>query len=229
MGSSQTSTTTTGPDPESTRIASEFQLQGIQDSNAAAERQLELAIAELQRAEGVARDDLAPQREAGNKALGGLLSLTGLEGDASSQLAALENTPGFQFRLEQGNKNLENSAAARGLLSSGSNLKALQDFGQQSASQEFGNEFARLGQIAGLGNAAAGQSAGISTATGQAAATGQLGLGQTLSQNATAAGQARASSVPGIHDQTVTQTSRPSLFGQISQGVGLLGAVGGLF
>lgn len=229
MGGGRTTTTTTGPSPEATRIASEFQLQGIRESNIAAREQLELAIQELQRAESVARADLAPAREAGVQALEQLKTLSGIGADPAAQLEALEQSPGFQFRLQQGTKAVERSAAARGLLSSGANLQALQEFGQQAASQEFGAQQARLAQLAGLGSGALGQSAALASQLGSNIAQGQLGLGQQLAASAQAAGQARASSVPGIHSQTVTQSSRPGLFGQISQGIGLLGAVGGLF
>ena len=51
--------------------------------------------------------------------------------------------PSYQFRLNQGSQNLNASAAARGLLGSGQNLKDITDYGQQSASQEYQNAFNR--------------------------------------------------------------------------------------
>jgi hypothetical protein len=51
--------------------------------------------------------------------------------------------PSYQFRLNQGTQNLNASAAARGLLGSGQNLKDITDYGQQSASQEYQNAFNR--------------------------------------------------------------------------------------
>jgi hypothetical protein len=55
----------------------------------------------------------------------------------------LTDDPGYNFRLTQGNKALENSAAARGGLFSGGTAKALTDYNQGSASQEYQNTYNR--------------------------------------------------------------------------------------
>jgi hypothetical protein len=52
--------------------------------------------------------------------------------------------PGYQFRLDEGQKALEGSAAAGGNLLSGSTLKALTNYGQNAASQEYQNAFNRF-------------------------------------------------------------------------------------
>lgn len=54
--------------------------------------------------------------------------------------------PGYQFRMEQGQKALDRSAAARGLTQSGAQLKALTDYGQGMGSQEYGNAYNRAFQ-----------------------------------------------------------------------------------
>ncbi len=54
-----------------------------------------------------------------------------------------QQDPGYGFRLREGIKALENSAAARGGLNSGATGKALIRYGQEAASQEFGNAFSR--------------------------------------------------------------------------------------
>lgn len=51
--------------------------------------------------------------------------------------------PGYQFRLSEGLKALDRQAAARGGLISGAALKASQRYGQDMASQEYGNAFNR--------------------------------------------------------------------------------------
>jgi len=51
--------------------------------------------------------------------------------------------PGFQFRLDQGRKALEASAAGRGVLRSGGTLKDILGYGQNFASQEYGNVYNR--------------------------------------------------------------------------------------
>ena len=55
----------------------------------------------------------------------------------------LQVDPGYGFRLSEGLKALERSAAARGGLLSGGTGKALTRYGQEMASQEFGNAFNR--------------------------------------------------------------------------------------
>lgn len=51
--------------------------------------------------------------------------------------------PGYQFRLDQGRKALEQSAAGRGTLRTGGTLKDILGYGQNMASQEYGNVFNR--------------------------------------------------------------------------------------
>lgn len=51
--------------------------------------------------------------------------------------------PGYQFRMSEGLKALERSAASRGILASGETLKNITRFGQDTASQEYENAFQR--------------------------------------------------------------------------------------
>lgn len=55
----------------------------------------------------------------------------------------LENDPGFQFRLSEGQKAIENAARARGLSLSPMTVKELLRYSQDFASNEFGNAFNR--------------------------------------------------------------------------------------
>lgn len=61
----------------------------------------------------------------------------------------MQNDPGYQFRLNEGLKALQASAAARGVLNSGGTLKGIEDYGQNYASQEYGNVFNRALQTFG--------------------------------------------------------------------------------
>jgi hypothetical protein len=54
-----------------------------------------------------------------------------------------EQDPGYAFRLSEGQKAIERSAAARGGLQSGPALKAAARFGQEMGSQEYQNAFSR--------------------------------------------------------------------------------------
>ena len=118
--------------------------------------------------------------------------------------------PGYQFRLSEGQRNIENSAAARGGLMSGNFLKASQKYGQDYASNEFTNIANRYGQLAGVGQAT----------NNQLASAGQ-NYANSYGQNVTNAGNARASGYVGQAN---------AINGAINQGVGLYGAYkGGYF
>ena len=62
----------------------------------------------------------------------------------------LANDPGVAFRLAEGRKALESSAAAKGGLLSGPTLAALQRSGQELSSQEYSNAWNRASQQAQL-------------------------------------------------------------------------------
>jgi hypothetical protein len=51
--------------------------------------------------------------------------------------------PSYQFRLDQGLNTLQNSAAAKGVFNDSGTAKAILDYGQNAASQEYGNIFNR--------------------------------------------------------------------------------------
>jgi len=98
----------------------------------------------------------APFREAGLKGQNRLLELLGIGGAPGAQgygrYATAEFTPanflanqdpGYAFRMAEGMKALERSAAARGGLLSGASMKGIQRYGQDLASQEYQNAFNR--------------------------------------------------------------------------------------
>ena len=97
--------------------------------------------------------------------------------------AGFKASPGYLFRLQEGQKAIERSAAARGGLYSGATMKAVDANAQGVASDEFNNYVARLQSLAGVGQSATGSTA----AAGQNYASG-------MSQAYQQAGQARASS-----------------------------------
>jgi hypothetical protein len=63
---------------------------------------------------------------------------------ANFSMADFEADPGYQYRLDQGNRGVENSAAARGSQLSGATLKALSRFNQNEASGEYDKSFNRF-------------------------------------------------------------------------------------
>lgn len=111
-----------------------------------------------------------PYAEAGDAAIKELADIQGLNGTDAQEAARarFRTDPGYAFRVSESAKAIENSAAARGGLQSGTTLKALQDRSQDLASQEFGNYFNRTAGLADVGFNAAGQRAGITErGTGQ--------------------------------------------------------------
>jgi hypothetical protein len=99
-------------------------------------------------------------------------------------------TPGYDFRLNQGQDAIEASAAARGGLYSGAAMRDALTFGQDYASSEYNNFLNRLAGRADTGMAAAGMSGQASqTAAGNMSnALGNIGNAQA----AGAIGQANA-------------------------------------
>jgi hypothetical protein len=106
-----------------------------------------------------------PWRKAGEQALNKLIPLTDYK---NFSMADFQADPGYAFRLSEGTKALERSAAARGGLMSGATGKALTQFGQDYGSQEYTNAFNRyqteraarlqpLQSLAGLGQTTAQQ------------------------------------------------------------------------
>lgn len=86
-------------------------------------------------------------------------------------------SPGYQFRLDEGNKAIQRSAAARGKLFSGEALKAVTGYSQGVASDEFARYVAGLQSLAGVGQSATGSTAtaGANAANNNSAAYLQNG------------------------------------------------------
>ena len=97
---------------------------------------IEQAVALQQRQMRLAKKEFTPYAEAGRDSLSQYQANIGNQPTYQNTLANLVNDPGYQFRLQQGQQTLENSAAARGNLLSGAHLKDLQGYAQGMASQE---------------------------------------------------------------------------------------------
>lgn len=101
---------------------------------------------------------------------------------AKAAYANYLNSTGYNFQLKQGTNAITGSAAARGILNSGSTGKALTKYGQDLASTTFNNYLSQEGTLADRGLVAAkaigeagtqgGATAAQATAGGIAGATG---------------------------------------------------------
>ena len=91
----------------------------------------------------------APFREAGLTAQNKLLDYMGLSAGAGGKyardfsMADYQADPGYAFRLGEGMKGLNATAAARGGLISGNALRAATQYGQEMGSQEYQNAYNR--------------------------------------------------------------------------------------
>lgn len=97
-----------------------------------------------------------------------------------------QTTPGYEFRLEEGQKALERMAAARGMRLSGATMKEALRQGEGYAAQEFGNVYNRLAGLSGTGQTAVNTGAQLGAQTAG-------NIGNALMQG----GQARASGYTG--------------------------------
>lgn len=102
-------------------------------------------------------------------------------------------TPGYQFRLDEGQKALERSAAARGMLNSGATGKALLRYGQDYASNEYNTFLNRLSTAAGAGQVASQNAAGLYQSQGNALAGLAVDRGNALASGQRAIGQSAQS------------------------------------
>ena len=135
-----------------------------------------------------------PWRKAGEQALNKLIPLTEY---TPFGMAQFQTDPGYAFRLAEGQKALERSAAARGGLLSGGTGKALARFGQEMGSQEYTNAFnryqaerqARLAPLQSL--------AGVGQTTAQQIGQAGMQAAQGIGEAGAAAAQARASGYMG--------------------------------
>jgi hypothetical protein len=181
---------------------------GSSASKSAAKAQASAAdrASELQREQFERQVELQePWRQAGMTALNKLTPLATQYTPFGMQ--QFQADPGYAFRLSEGMKALERSAAARGGLLSGATLKGVQRYGQDMASQEYQNAFNRY----------------------QAERQAQLnplqslaGLGQTSTQALGSAGQAYASNVGNL----MGQAAQARASGYVGGANALSGALG---
>lgn len=127
------------------------------------------------------RADLAPWREAGGQAIGQGFAMLQPGYDYTA-------SPGYQFRLDEGLRGVENSAAARGLLQSGGTLKGIDKYAEGMAAADYGDAFNRMMAVAGGGQQAVntGVNAGQNYASGASNTLGNIG-------------QAKASGYAGVN------------------------------
>ncbi|MGV0879437.1 DNA transfer protein p32 [Martelella sp. FLE1502] len=144
------------------------------------------------------REDLYPYRNLGEYGKNMLSAqIDSLSSPIVMDQATLEKTPGYQFNLYQGLKSTQNSAAARGLGSSGAALKGAAAYATGLADSTYQNQFNNalvnkqnaynmLTGITNIGQNAAAQTGSFGTQTAQ-----------SVGQNTIAGGTAQAAGMVG--------------------------------
>ena len=139
--------------------------------------------------------NLAPFRALGSQAADNLSqNLSTYTTPITMDESTLQKTPGYQFDLTQGLKATQNSAAARGLGSSGAALKGASTYATGLADNTYQTQFniANTNQTNAFNRLSTlvntGENAAATTGTAATAAAGQVGTAATNAGNAAAAG-----------------------------------------
>lgn len=115
----------------------------------------------------------APYLQAGTQGMQAYNSMLGL-GSAPEGFGGYQQSPGYQFQMQQGMDAAKSAAMQRGGLGSGSTLTALNNYAQGVANQDYQTYLNRLQGVAQMGQAAAG---GQASAAGQYGANGLAAIG----------------------------------------------------
>ena len=187
---------------ESSENAADAQVRAGQESNAT-----QLAMFNQNRA------DMAPWRDAGTNALRylGQGAIPGGQYLKPFSMADFQADPGYGFRLAEGLKALDRTAAARGNLLSGATLKGAQRYGQDLASQEYGsaynrynqdqsNQFNRLAALSGIGQTTAQQVAGMGANVAQSIGQTQQGMGNARASGYVGSANALSGGLAGAYN-----------------------------
>jgi hypothetical protein len=151
---------------------------------------------------------VAPGATYGVPSTAGAFPGSGTFGDLNHDfgLSDFQADPGYAFRLSEGQKALERSAASRGLSLSGAQLKGLDRYNQDFASNEFTNAYNRFE------NNRAGKFNRLATVAG----LGQVSANQLANQGTQIAGQQGNNLIAGM---TGAANARASGYGQIANSI----------
>lgn len=153
------------------------------------------------------RKDQEPWRQSGMRALAGLEN-NDFQRDFT--INDYQKDPGYQFRLDEGNKAINAAAAARGMGNSGATMKALARYGQDYATNEYQNaynrfnadrdrRFNRFSSLAGIGQTATNQVGLAGQNYGNNVSNTQMGLGNAIANAEIAKGNQQRQFFGQVH------------------------------
>lgn len=187
---------------------------GIMGSNSAkkAAKQQAAAIREataLQRQMyNTTREDLSGYRNIGGTALDQMNQIGMPEMTKSFTASDFVKDPGYDFRMAEGAKALERSAAARGGLMGGAAGKAMARYGQDYASNEYQNvydrfnndrdqRFNKLSSLVNIGQNSAAQTGNAAQNFGNQAGQNMIGAGNAQAAGTIAGSNAWSGAIQG--------------------------------
>lgn len=192
--------------------ASSAQKDAADKAAAAQQQALEFQKANYEKSSA----NLSPFIQSGQGANNLLSSFYGINGDPAlgeNALAAFARSPDYQFALREGIGALDNSAASKGSLLSGNQLRAVTEYGSGLATQNLGNYLARLSGMSGQGIQAGGILGNIGTGAGNSVGTTSANLGNAYMASGTADASGYLGTAKGIN----SGLNSLSLFNQMSQ------------
>lgn len=154
----------------------------------------------------------------GNNALSQLLKLTGATNNGADMTSALENTPGYQFTLSQGNRAVNNALAARGLGgSAGAVAKGVANYTEglagttwqnvvNSLQNVFSSQTGATQNLMNSGVSAGNALAGVGTNTSNAISSSLIGAGNAQAAASNATGSAVSNAASTIPSAALLQT-----------------------
>jgi len=119
-------------------------------------------------------------------------------GSEEFDFSGFYESPGYQFRLEEGNKALENRLAASGRLDSGAGTKDFIRFNQGMASDEFNNFTNQLFNLAGFGQTANQSTANALQNTGNQVGQAFANQGTVQASGIVGAANAQSNALAGL-------------------------------
>ena len=120
------------------------------------------------------------------------------QGAANDAFDIFRNSTGYQFRLGEGMDAVNSNWFGSGLGQSGAALRALTEYGQNFASNEFGNYMGYLSQQQGTGLQAAGAQAGVGVNYANSAANINQANANALANSAVASANNNNALIGGI-------------------------------
>lgn len=189
------------------------------------------ALGFIQQVYGNSTRDFQPYIGAGPDALAALKGFYGLPGGNSGGAIGgfnnFQQTPFYQFPLQQANLATQRQLAASGLIGSGGALRDLSQLNAGYASAGLGNYIGGLQGIAASGQNAAAQLGGIGVQTGPQVGSAYTNIGNAQAQGTYNAAAGINSGIQSALPYIGGQTGQSSYSGLIGAGRSLLGSSGG--